>query len=74
MNEDTKHVSPDAPRQLNDDPYSRGWKVTQKVTLTRGVPIEKLPDYPNANVPQTAIIARLNEIIERLNAMNEVSR
>lgn len=40
--------------------------------ITRGAPIEKLPEYQDAYVPYTALIAKINELIDRINAMNEV--
>lgn len=48
----------------------------QNVRITRGIPIApiRLDDYADAEAHAYALAAKLNEIIERINAMNEVSR
>lgn len=77
MSDKTKHVTHDAPRHLGKaidliGAMMGGGSGTFKVT--RGTPIEKLPDPDHIEGEAVfAIVDKLNELIDRINAMNEVS-
>lgn len=52
-------------------PYSKGWRVPKEGHFTRGTPIERVS---HINVSEAVIVEKLNELIDRINAMNEVYR
>lgn len=81
------HVQPDAPQQV---PVEFDFvRLGEKSKITRGTPIEKLPDrsdrdgwtellgnresYMRGETFEDVLLAKLNELIARINAMNEVS-
>lgn len=74
MAETTKHVTPAAPGTLSEKPFPPDIRApAQRVRITRGVPIEKLGDIDLASPLEARIVEKLEEVIDRINQMNEVT-
>ncbi len=73
MSDETKHVTPSAPRTLSDKPESlidllkKGGDGHFKVT--RGTPILKCPPQ---GAEWESLVNKLNEIIDAINKLNEL--
>lgn len=80
MSDKTKHVTPNAPRTLSDKPISLMDAIRKggsgSFRLTRGTPIERIPFPESMSVirspSEETLVDKLNEVIDRINAMNEV--
>ena len=75
VNDETKHVSPAAPRTLTENPLNPFILMANESReswvgpcITRGIPIEKLPEGTMGS--ETIVIGKINELIDRINAMN----
>lgn len=81
MSDDTKHVTPNAPRTLSEKVIPADWlrpgeKLSIKtnpgegVRITRGTPIERLPEGTMGS--ETIVIDKINELIDRVNRINQL--
>jgi len=71
VSDDTRHVTPSAPRTLSDKPFPPDIGSPQ-VRITRGTPIEKMGDISLASPLEARIVEKLEEIIDRINATNSL--
>jgi hypothetical protein len=72
MNDETKHVNPSAPRTLSDKPYPVDPRAPVKWTVEKITRIKKMGDISLASPLEARIVEKLEEVIDRINKMNEL--